>query len=94
MLNEILIVLLMLGTLTAFAPPVRMMESDERRIFPACYLLAQSEAIASSLPRDFVSAQGVIHFNENGNVRKAGTLHFSNGRKIVIELGGGRLVQR
>ena len=56
------------------------------------YLYNQSLAMKDKkiiiIPREEAAD---IHFNENGNVSMAKTIYFNNNRRIVIELGGGRL---
>lgn len=76
--------------------PIRGFNKDSFHTFGDTYLEAQSEAIAASEDRDFISEDGRrVHFNADGNVQKAETLQFGKkGKKIVIELGGGRLVYR
>lgn len=67
-------------------------------LFPDRYLAAQSDALrqAQTVP---LSAQDSllpqeIYFSPRGNINQARTLIFQNGRKIVLELGPGRLVFR
>ncbi len=60
--------------------------------FPSKYLRVQSEAILEANHKELID-EYAISFNENGNVKKAQTLHFPQG-DIVVELGGGRLVYK
>ncbi len=59
--------------------------------FSSKYLYLQSEAMRKA---EKVSLEDYdIYFNSKGNVNRAQTLSFSNFKKIIVELGGGRLVQ-
>lgn len=73
-------------------------EIDPVHIFPADYLLAQTQALAAGENRMLESRMASlpqISFNANGNVSKAMTLLLgSNGKDIIIELGPGKLVFR
>ena len=94
MLAETCIVILALSTLFALVVPVHEFRNNAYMTFPASYLLHQSYALASAQEHEMVTDSGIrIIFNEKGNIRKAMTIPFENGRRIVIELGGGRLVR-
>ena len=67
--------------------------------FPDRYLRLQSESMLTAQFRDeSVPEIGYeMHFNGSGNVNLAKELHFPFGdhvKKIIVELGGGRLVFR
>ncbi len=92
-LAELCVCVLALSTLAMIVTPVHLFEDDGRHTFASQYLLKQSEAIASCQAREFTGPDGTyVHFNEKGNISRAGTVIFANGKKIVMELGGGRLV--
>lgn len=93
---EVCVVILGITVLTCMIQPVREFQKDGFDSFGDSYLQVQSEAILKARDREFVSEDGkAVVFNEKGNVQKAETLPFDRKRKkIIIELGGGRLVYR
>ncbi len=60
--------------------------------FSSHYLYTQSEAMRKA-QKEYIDDKN-ISFNALGNVNKAQTLQFSNNKKIIIELGGGRLAYK
>lgn len=96
MLVECCIVLVAISIFVSAMIPIREFAKSEWYLFPSAYLRKQSEAILYSdrkklqLP-DFPD----IEFNTHGNVSKAQTITFPNDkRKRIVELGGGRLVEK
>lgn len=96
MLVECCIVLVAISVFVSVMIPVREFARSEWYLFPSAYLRKQSEAILYSerkllqLP-DFPG----IEFNQHGNISKARTITFPyDKRKWIVELGGGRLVER
>lgn len=97
-LLEACAVLILLGIVSLFFLPVKSEEISAWHTFPDGYLQKQSEAIRRAEHTVYEPEDGkmpVIEFNEKGNIRKAMTLYFpERSGRIVIELGGGRLVFR
>lgn len=95
-LVEVCVVLLGITVLTCVIQPFREFQKDAYDTFGDGYLQTQSEAILTARDKEFVSDDGkAVMFNEKGNVQKAETVDFDQKRKkIIIELGGGRLVYR
>lgn len=93
---EMCIVLLGITLLACILPVIHEFHDDGYLTFGDAYLRTQSEAIVTARDQQYISAEGkVVVFNENGNVRRAETLSFrKRKKKIIIELGGGRLVYR
>ena len=93
---EMCIVILGISLLAVIVQPAHEFSEEVYLTFGDSYLKTQSEAIVSAWDRQYISADGkVVLFNENGNVRRAETLSFGRQKKkIIIELGGGRLVYR
>lgn len=60
--------------------------------FSSHYLYTQSEAIRKG-QKEYID-ENHISFNSLGNVNKAQTIQFSNNKKIIVELGGGRLAYK
>ncbi|MCR4950351.1 MAG: hypothetical protein K6A40_03385 [Solobacterium sp.] len=86
--------ILALSTLFVLVVPVHEFKAAPYMTFPASYFLHQSYALASAREHEMVTENGIrICFNEKGNIRKAMTIPFEDGKRIVIELGGGRLVR-
>ena len=81
-----------------FASSVHIYEPDPFRLFPADYLLTQSEAMlkAHSTPlQSRVDDLPALSFSDRGNVSKAMTLRLGgNDHDIIVELGPGKLVFR
>ena len=69
------------------------------KLFPDTYWYIQSVSMVSGERQtienegDYDSYTDII-FNLKGHVTQAQTLIFENGRKLVIEVGGGRLVAK
>ena len=86
-----LVIVLVIISLFSFFFMNNKFEIDERyHIFGNEYNLKKSYAIASSESIVY-DAINNISFNEKGNVNAAKTIHFDNGKKIIIELGFGVL---
>lgn len=94
MLAEMCIVLLGIGMLGALCIPVHEFSESDYYGFADGYWQKQSEAIAHGESRCYETGGGdQIWFNEKGNVNQAKTItKGQKNRRIVIELGGGRLV--
>lgn len=91
MLAETCLVILALCVLSSLYLSMRHVTVSDFWTFGDDYLCRQAEAMASG-SRQVLEEEGtVVEFNENGHVRQAGTIAFGR-RKIIIELGGGRLV--
>ncbi len=65
---------------------------EEYYRFSSQYLFTQSEALRKA-QRESIDERN-ISFNAIGNVNKAQTILFSNNKKIIVELGGGRLAYK
>lgn len=93
---ELCAVVLGISLLTCIFGQMREFHDDGYHAFADGYLEKQSEAIVLSKDQKYLSEDGKeVQFNENGNVQKAETLVYGKSdRKIIIELGGGRLVFR
>ncbi len=67
-------------------------------LFDDRYFCVQSDALASAETQELdYAGQPLITFNQRGNVSLARTLTFHTGLRehaVIIELGGGRLVER
>ena len=88
---------LVVSVLALTIPPVRMLEDRSADLFADRYLLNQSQAMAEAKRITFTdetAGSTAISFNGKGNVSRAMTLTLSDGRNVVIELGGGRLIFR
>lgn len=93
-LVEMCIVILSLSSLTLVCLPAFELSNTEWYLFPSRYFHEQSKSILESEENEVEMEDGdVIHFNNKGNVRSAKTIRIGN-RKIVVELGGGRLVEK
>lgn len=84
MLVECCIVLVAVSVMTLLVIPSHEFSRNNKYLFQSDYLYHQSTAIKERF---------AVIFNENGNVNQAKTVDV-NGKKIVIELGGGRLVEK
>lgn len=94
-LGECCIVILLLSIFTALWLPVCELSDTDYYTFPDNYLFYQSEAIKEHKRTDFETGSHHGAFNRKGDVYLAETLSFLHGRKrIIVELGGGRLVFR
>lgn len=94
MLAEILIAVIGISLMSLMAPPISFTPDTAAYTFADGYLLAQSEAILYGERNEYVSEDGqTVSFNPNGNVAYPRTLHFRS-KDIVVELGGGRLVEK
>lgn len=94
-LLEMMIVILCLGVFASMSLPVLSeQEMIQRFLWPGGYLQMQARAMALAENQEYVDSSRklpVIYFNEKGNVKRAQTV-YPGGKKIIIELGGGRLV--
>lgn len=90
------IVLLSLSMLCAICIPAREFTEEAWYLFPSGYLVEQSNAIKTASNTEYHPDAGPsVVFNATGNVKQAQTVDLSEkDRKIIIELGGGRLVQK
>lgn len=95
-LVEMCIAMLGISILACIFAPMQIFSPDGSDSFGDAYLLKQSEAIVKAQEERYVSQDGKeVDFNADGNVRRAETLSFPRkNRRIIIELGGGRLVYR
>ena len=97
-LTEMLLTLFLLCMLTLLVLPYRQSTGQSYDCFPDQYLYLQSDALRRAEDTDYEDPLGElflpIHFNGSGNVDLARTLPFTvrGYERIVIELGGGRLV--
>lgn len=96
LLSEMCIVLLGISTLIAICIPSHVFQEESWYLYPSAYLVKQSEAILTSSYQEYDPEVGPgVVFNETGNVQQAKTVDlFEADRKLIIELGGGRLVQK
>lgn len=96
MLSEMCIVIISLSLLCAICIPAHEFSEQAWYLFPSGYLVKQSEAIKTASYVEYDPEEGPsVIFNETGNVQQAKTVDLSEKeRKIIIELGGGRLVQK
>lgn len=94
MLAELCIVVLGIGMLGALCIPVHEFSESDYYGFADGYWYTQSNAILNREHESYTTEDGEeIHFNEKGNVSQAQTItKGKRNRRIVIELGGGRLV--
>lgn len=93
-LVEMCIVILSLSTLALICLPAHEFSQGEWYLFPSMYWNIQSQSILNSEERQIEVEDGyIVYFNEKGNVKQAKTLTIGE-RKIVVELGGGRLVEK
>lgn len=100
-LAEVMAVFLILSVLMMLSLPAGGTQAGrDSEFFWDHYLRMQSEAILCSEERtveEAGNAEEAIHFNSVGNVNLARTLIFDQGstyHEIVVELGGGRLVEK
>ncbi len=92
-LVECCVVLVGISILSLLIVPAHEFSKTDWYVFPIDYWLHQSQAIKESQKVNYSYEDETIHFNEIGNVSKAQTIH-DDKCSIVIELGGGRLVER
>lgn len=93
---DLMVVLTMMSVCTLLVLPFYKQPEFSRYTFANEYLLKQSECIRMGTRDDFDFAGRAeytytIHFNELGNVRQAQTIYFTDGKRIVSQLGGGRI---
>ena len=88
MLVECCIVLVAISVI-----PSHEFSRNNKYLFQSDFLYHQSTAIKEAKHITFQWDKIAVIFNENGNVNQAKTVDV-NGKKIVIELGGGRLVEK
>lgn len=94
MLAQLLIIVFGVSLLSLITPPVQVNIDSSWHTFSSGYLLAQSQAIRYGIGNEYVSQDGQrVSFNGAGNVPYPRTVHFDH-HDIVIELGGGRLVEK
>lgn len=93
MLVECCIVLVAVSVMTLLVIPSHEFSKNNKYLFQSDYLYHQSTAIKEAKHIIFQWDKTAVIFNENGNVNQAKTVDV-NGKKIVIELGGGRLVEK
>ena len=93
MLVECCIVLVAISVMTLLVIPSHEFSRNNKYLFQSDYLYHQSTAIKEAKHITFQWDKIAVIFNENGNVNQAKTVDV-NGKKIVIELGGGRLVEK
>ncbi len=92
-LLECCAVLVCISILSLVIVPLHEFSKTDWYLFSNDYWLYQSQAIKESQKVNYSYKDAEIHFNEVGNVSKAQTIHDEK-CSIVIELGGGRLVER
>lgn len=94
-LIEMCFVLLIVSLLSSVSLRMRIPGSVKRTVFAAGYLEAQSEAMRTYRRLDVTDGETgeTLHFNAQGNTDSPRTLYFGDHR-LIIELGGGRLVFR
>ena len=94
MLVQLLLIVVGMGILGTMIPPIYVHVDTAWHTFSSGYLLAQSEAIRYEMRNEYVSEDGQrVTFNGAGYVPYPKTVHFDH-HDIVIELGGGRLVEK
>lgn len=93
MLVECCIVLVTISVMTLLVIPSHEFSRNNKYLFQSDYLYHQSTAIKEAKHITFQWDKIAVIFNENGNVNQAKTVDV-NGKKIIIELGGGRLVEK
>lgn len=92
-LVELLVTIVVISILTLiYLPYANFQYEDNLYTFYNSYLETQSKAIRYS-EKMSMEEDDTIVFSPNGNVNQAKTIYFEQS-SIVIELGGGRLVQR
>jgi hypothetical protein len=98
-LTEALLAMAVLTMSMQFVLKASRFPQQDYYLFPDRYLEVQSDALrqAKTVPLNVQEdslLQQEIHFSPRGNINQARTLTFRNGRKIILELGPGRLVFR
>lgn len=95
-LAEMCIVLIILSVLSLLWIMVRPVPAAERSAFASRYLFEQSEAMIRAHRRTYTDEDHgeTVHFNEKGNTDSPRTIRFGEDVRLIIELGGGRLVFR
>lgn len=93
MLIEVCIVVISMTFFLNLCPPLVQHLDTSYFTFYSGYLYTQSRSLTDSVREEYVSENGdAITFNESGNVAYPRTIHFEN-HDVVVELGGGRLVE-
>lgn len=93
MLAEICVIIASMALFLNLCPPLVQHMDTSYFTFYSGYLYTQSRALANSVREEYVSENGdTVTFNESGNVAYPRTIHFEN-HDVVVELGGGRLVE-
>ncbi len=90
MLSELCIVIFGIGILMTLSLPVHEVDLSYYTYGDA-YLKQQALSLAEAAHTTY-EADNPVTFNANGNVTQAKTIYFQSNRKIIIELGGGRIV--
>ncbi|MBR4444303.1 MAG: hypothetical protein IKS37_00210 [Solobacterium sp.] len=95
-LTEVCLVLVVLSFLSLLQLRMRPSCDVQRNAFAMRYLYEQSEAMRSASIREYTEEESgkTVRFNGRGNVSSAGTVWFGDQLRLIIELGGGRLVFR
>ncbi len=94
-LVECCVVLVCVSVLSLLVIPIHSFSKDDYYLFSSNYLLKQSEAIQEAKNVVYEYGETEIRFNEYGNVDQARTIRIENDdRYFIVELGGGRLVER
>lgn len=100
LLLEIMLVLFGISVFLTLVVPTRIQTTSlfEFERFKSDYLDTQFNAMFNKRGIDFDDASyhfqtySPLHFNGRGNVNQAQTIQFINQRKVIVELGAGRLV--
>lgn len=92
-LIELLVVVFISSLFTYYMLNNKVEIDETYHLFNSEYNLKKSYALASS---EYIVYDQInnISFNEKGNVNAAKTIHFDNGKKIIIELGFGVLNEK
>lgn len=91
-LLEMMITLCVICTFFTIVLIKRTSIDENYYAFSSHYLYTQSEAMRKA-QKEYID-ENHISFNALGNVNKAQTILFSNQKKIIVELGGGRLAYK
>lgn len=91
-LLEMMITLCIMSIFLMITLIERTKVDEDYYAFSSHYLYTQSEAIRKG-QKEYID-ENHISFNSLGNVNKAQTIQFSNNKKIIVELGGGRLAYK
>ena len=95
-LVEMCVVLIILSVLSLLWIMVRHVPAADRSAFASRYLYEQSEAMIKARRWEYTDEDRgeTVHFNEKGNTDSPRTIRFAEDVRLIIELGGGRLVFR